>query len=110
MRKLLNKPWFVALLAIGALAAVAWQVMPRRFHSDVAAAPAAEAPADDGTSDSTVSGPTNSPERIFVALKEIASMRPVRDPFAGRSRVTAAQAVEKAEPDIVESVHDSACC
>ena len=106
MKKLLNKPWFAAVLAAAALLLVGRAVLsgPRAPAYADAAAPAV-APAES----ETVPAPA-APLPVKDALQALFIPAILRDPFALRARVdNTATAAAKAElPDLVETVHLSA--
>jgi hypothetical protein len=108
MKKLLNKPWFVALLAVGALLFVSNAVYQGMKGPDYGSggAPETAAPAE---GESAAEGePARLPARD--ALKALAiSKGAVRDPFAQRAREEAVAASDKPSvPDAVDTVHLSA--
>lgn len=101
MRKLLNKPWFVAVVAIAALALVVNVVfipgsnLGLSGFNSAAAPAAAEDPAGEA-----VHG------NAWSEVGKISTPGPLRDPFAIKVK---AEVAEKApEPDLVDSVHLSA--
>jgi hypothetical protein len=99
MRKLLNNPWFVAVMAVTALALVAHGVFSHGeklglagFDGTVATAEA-EVSADDAAQAGSV-------------VRNLQIPGPLRDPFAVRAKV---ETVEKiSEPDFVDTLHLSA--
>ena len=102
MRKLLNKPWFVAVMAIAALACVISVVFPNAQRFGLSGAGAADAPASD---DAAVTGPSGT--TAWTVINRISIPFAGRDPFA--AKIKASESVEKApEPDLVDSVHLSA--
>jgi hypothetical protein len=102
MRKLLNKPWFVAVMAIAALACVASVVFPNGQRFGLSGASAADAPASDDAAVTDPSGAT-----AWTVINKISIPSTGRDPFAAKIKAT--EVVEKApEPDLVDSVHLSA--
>ncbi|HEY4246101.1 MAG TPA: hypothetical protein VGM64_04540 [Lacunisphaera sp.] len=103
MRKLLNNPWFVAVMAIAALAFVARSMLsggPRfGLSGTVGAAPAG---ADTGQTSEA-----ESRANLFAVVRNLQLPAPIKDPFAIRIKVD--PTAEKVEvPDAVESVHLSA--
>lgn len=112
MRKLLNKPWFVALLALAAVAFVWNALRPKTLVGTAvaAASPTTAAPepvAEDSSAAASVSSPGNS---IEEALKAVASTVKARDPFAVRVKASAPEstAEETKAPDLVDTVRLSA--
>jgi len=109
MRKLLNKPWFVAVLVAAAVVFVALSLPSRSPTPSGVAAPvvAEENPPESAAPDGT---PTKSgPISIQAALKELtAAPSPHRDPFLSRNAVTAAATEKASSPDLTESVSVSA--
>lgn len=110
MRKLLNNPWFVALLALAALGAVWYSIAPYLGSPAGAGGPpppgdAAPVQADDSSGDSVPS--------VAEALREAGPSKAGRNPFAVKAAEKSAQAAapataEPAVPDVVETVHLSA--
>lgn len=109
MKKLLNKPWFVALLALSAAAFVGnaiWEGMRGNSPAGVGAVADAALPAEGETSGETpVALPTTDALKALVIPKAVA-----RDPFALRERAEAAGVADATvlAPDSVETVHLSA--
>lgn len=103
MRKLLNKPWFVAVMAIVAISLVAHTVLSRGEESGFAGASDSAAVAAEETAvvDETVKLPAS---RVVQSLP---AAGPVRDPFAARAK-TETTVETQALPDLVEKVHLSA--
>jgi hypothetical protein len=104
VRKLLNKPWFVALLAIAALVFVGQAFLPRR----TVASATSPAPSNDVVADAegNASGATPSPASLPEALKALPIPAVLRDPFALPAKPVEVVAVETpAEPDFVDTVH-----
>ncbi len=103
MKKLLNNPWFVAVLALVALAAVADSLRSIRGDAPVIAEIASEESAGEETSSPETAA---SEATLRDAIKEITITANVRDPFAPRAKANAQlQAAEKTPPpDIVETV------
>jgi hypothetical protein len=103
MKKLLNNPWFVGVLALVALAAVADSFRSAGGGAPVVAEADAEVPGDDPSASADSAA---SPGTLRDAIREIAVTANVRDPFSPRLRANAvSQPVEKAPPpDIVETV------
>jgi hypothetical protein len=96
MKKLLNKPWFVATLALIALSLMGRSVLPRlqmTGQSALAPAPAEMEP---------VAAP-NAPPSIEAALHDLTVPATLRDPFAARVHPEAASA-EPVVPDSVDTV------
>jgi hypothetical protein len=102
MRKLLNKPWFVAVLALAALVAVATAFLPGGGKFKIRGLGL--------STDSTETSPSNDGELKMSAWAMVQKIQiPVnlRDPFAVKTK--AVEIVEKApEPDVVDTVHLSA--
>jgi hypothetical protein len=109
MRKLLNKPWFVVLLALVAVLAVGQSLLDlgKRPGAGYAAAGSDEtAPEDSG--DSAAEAP---PQTLREALASLTIPEILPDPFLPRASIArATQAGEPAtiEPDILETVRLSA--
>ena len=105
MRNLLNKPWFVGALALGALAFVGQSLLSKNSSNRFAPAPAEEVSAE--TSDREVANGEPARTGISTALKALSDTTATRDPFASRAKIAAAVVVpvEKIpEPDIVDTV------
>jgi hypothetical protein len=109
MRKLFNNPWFVGVLAAGALLFVGQSVVTKAFSRrpgvlQVAAAEAmAQAPA--------VAEPvaaSAAPVTIDSVLKELSSTAAARDPFGVPAKAEAPAAAKPEQPDLVDTVHLSA--
>lgn len=106
MRKLLNKPWFVAVLALAAIGAVWYSLAPYIGSPAPAPAPIAE---PEPEPQAEAAAEPESPSAAIDALKQILQTKVARDPFAVASTAPSAQAaaaVEAAppEPDIEETV------
>jgi len=100
MKKLLNKPWFVAALAAIALFLVGHSVWPW-LHASTPAGDEAAAPEPDAAT-----APEARPS-IEAVLQSISIQGTLRDPFAPRRAVaneTAAAEPAAALPDLVETV------
>ena len=85
MRRLLNKPWFVALLGLSAILLVLFQLGPEfgpRFEH--APALAADDPAADATGAALTADAPSAPSAIAAALAELPAPSSARDPFAAR--------------------------
>ena len=108
MRNLLNKPWFVAVLALAALAFVVQSLRPQRIAvgpSGVAAANPADAAVPEVSQ--AVGNPVISPTRD--ELTALTGAVAQRDPFAPSAKSAAVlAAIEKARPDQLDTVHLSA--
>jgi hypothetical protein len=107
MRKLLNKPWFVAVAAVVALLMVGNSVRsamggPAR---EVAAALPEAAPADPSAEAADAELPPVLP--VAEALQALVIPVKARDPFAARPRPEVV-AEPPAEPDLVDRLHLSA--
>lgn len=110
MKKLLNKPWFVAVLALGAVAFVGnavFEATRKPAYGVGVPASAETAAAVEGETvaeGQTVRLPVNDALKALVIPKAA-----LRDPFAPRPREEVASAVEiPVVPDVVETVHLSA--
>lgn len=109
MRKLLNKPWFVALLAFGAVLFVGQSLLDKR-------SPSRRGSADSVASTETVDQPDDEADAapaegtLAGALKHLVVPDQVPDPFAPRRARTAAEAPETKEQGTfeTESLHLSA--
>jgi hypothetical protein len=104
MRKLLNKPWIAAILAVAAIACVAMAVFSngQKFGLPGPASPDASASASE---DGTAADPSHT--TAWGVVNKISIPSSDRDPFA--IKVKATEIVEKApEPDLVDSIHLSA--
>ena len=103
MRKLLNKPWFVAVMAVAALVFVARSVFSGGTRFGLG-----------GTAETAVAGSEGeqSPEEAsranpFAVVRNLQLPAPMKDPFA--IRIKEDPTIEKvAAPDAVDSVHLSA--
>ncbi len=108
MRKLLNKPWFVASLALAALAFVGQSFLPKRF----AAGTSGVAALNPAAADPTVAGRPVADAAVAQPGDELAALTGAsvqRDPFAPSAKSAAVlAAVEKAKPDLLDTVHLSA--
>lgn len=105
MRKLLNQTWFVALLAVGAIAFVGQALLPGENRTK--AGIAEKVPADPAEGEFTVTD--KSPDGLNRAMADLTKAADLRDPFTPISvRAAIATPVEVAFPDIVETVHLSA--
>lgn len=106
MRKLLNKPWVVALLALGAVAFVVHSLLPKKTVYGTAAAGVESPSGEEAVVDPDVQS-AGARHDIRAALKEISITPDLRDPFTPRVQTPAASsshAESPAEPDSVESV------
>lgn len=103
MKKLLNNPWVVGVLALVAIAFVANSLIPAGGGPAVVAdEPVAEQPGDGQNS-----GVVAESGGMREALKELSISSATRDPFSRRAKteVVKTQVVEKAAPpDLVETV------
>ncbi len=97
MKKLLNKPWFVAALAAIALLLVGRSALP---WLRVAQGAGADVVADAGPDGAA---PGTARPSIEAALQAVPLQSPARDPFAVPAREAAGAAAE-AVPDAVETV------
>jgi len=106
MKKLLNNPWIVGALALGAVAFVAHSLIPTDGSSGVVAVveDAAEPELAGGDSSGTAMGAGS----VRDAIKELSgNPAATRDPFSSRAKAvtTSASPAEKAPaPDVVETV------
>lgn len=108
MRKLLKKPWFVALLAI---AAVIFVVSSLPSHRTLAPAPTvvADEPQSDAIpTEAEQTGASRRPLSIRNALKELSAASVLRDPFAYRTTTAATSTEKPVEPDLTDYVVVSA--
>jgi hypothetical protein len=105
MRKLLNKPWVVALLALVAVAIVAQSLLDRPQRRPRRAVP--ETPAEESSDPVAAAGGAGS---LAEALSSLSLPDQVPDPFAPRRLRVAEVAAEIREngPDLTETVHLSA--
>lgn len=108
MRKLFNNPWFVAALALGALAFVGQSFLPKRnIAGSVGVAPVNSAEIEVAETSQPIPeslAPQSGDELAALTLAPIK-----RDPFAPSAKSAATlAATEKARPDQVETVHLSA--
>lgn len=103
MRKLLNRPWFVALLALGAIAFVGHELLPSRPRGNPQAFvdPSGDALAAEGEATPGTAMPA------AAALKALSIPANLRDPFAVPPKPTAVVA-EAAPDEIVERLQLSA--
>src|SRR3954462_13829676 len=103
MRKLLNKPWFVALAALVALAVVAPSVFWGGTRFGLGGGPDAAAAGAEGEPSTEEASRAN----LFAVVRNLQLPGPIRDPFAIRVKVD--PTIEKTVvPDAVDSVHLSA--
>jgi hypothetical protein len=99
MRKLLNKPWFVAMMAVTALALVAYVYFSQGEKFGLIPAESVSATAE--------ATPDDSPRANMVALvRNLQLPAPIKDPFV--IRVKAEVAERPSDPDVVDTVHLSA--
>lgn len=109
MKKLLNKPWFVAVLALAALAFVGNAVFQGTrqpaYGSGAPAGSSASAEGEVAAEGETARLPVRDALKALVIPKTVS-----RDPFAPRAKEeTATAAAEKpAVPDLVDTMHLSA--
>jgi len=103
MRKLLNNPWFVAVMAIAALALVVHVV----FSNGEKFGLRGFANAGSDSSENVTAAEDGAQTTAWSVVKKIQVPVAGRDPFA--IKVKAVEVVEKApEPDAVDTVHLSA--
>jgi hypothetical protein len=109
MRKLFNKPWFVAVLAIVALCLVGRSVISSLFAGRAASAVALSTPEPEAQA---VAGPVaavaGTPVTIESVLSQHPAAAPARDPFGVPVRTEATLAEKVALPDLIDTVHLSA--
>lgn len=103
MRKLLNKPWFVVALAVGAAGLVAHSIISQMPPSSRSVAPAENDPSADASSDGTVAG-TSGESSTRAVLKEISAASTARNPFLARSKPVATSVEKAQQPDETESL------
>jgi hypothetical protein len=102
MRKLLNKPWFAALLALVAVVAVGMALFPEGMKSKIRGLASSS-----DSSDASASAGGEAPVSAWAMVQKIQVPVNLRDPFAVKTK--AAEIAEKApEPDVVDTVHLSA--
>lgn len=107
MRKLLNKPWFVALLAIAAIAAV-WSSLAPAVKTP---RPATNVPAEPEPASAATEPTTNSEAQSAPSpdtLKQLPPAKPTRDPFAVSKPAQSAKPADERvsdEPDLIDTVH-----
>jgi hypothetical protein len=103
MRKFLNNPWIVATLAVTAVAAMWYSLMPASTVQQLATAALASTEAPTVSELPTSEAP---PLSAWDALKQIASTIALRDPFAIRSTTEPTRVAEKQpDPDFVDTAH-----
>jgi hypothetical protein len=105
MRKLLNKPWFVAVLALAAVFAVGRELLPSGGAAN-----------DDGVSWLSDDGAGTEPAAadvsgdaidVRVALQELGAITVGRDPFAPRAKTSSHLASARdatPSPDLIDTV------
>lgn len=113
MRKLLNKPWFVALLGVIALGAVWHTLAPFFSHPRPIAEPLATATTPVPEEEAVAAAPAEETKVPAVAelLRQVPPGKVARDPFAPTATTNSTQNTSlatPAEPDVVETVHLSA--
>ena len=108
MRKLLNKPWFVALLAVAAVGFVAHSLMSQSGRDGAVASP--EVFEEVAPETDPLVSESSGQRAIPDALRELVLQAVSRDPFAPRAKPEAAPQVSEkpAEPDSLETVKLSA--
>jgi hypothetical protein len=106
MRKFLNNPWIVAALALAAVAFVGQSLWPKRMSGALATAPAIADETDPLPADPA------SPAAAAPSGDELTSLTGTtvrRDPFAPSSKSPSVlAAIEKARPDLLDTVQLSA--
>jgi hypothetical protein len=110
MRKLLNKPWVVAVLAVAALAFVGQSLLPKRTPVGTGESGSVYEETTSQEEDGAITGAPGAKNSIQAALKDLPLSATPRDPFAPSSRPgPVSAAVEKTpEPDQVETLKLSA--
>lgn len=109
MRKLLNSPWFVTVLALAAAVAVAVKVWPQRSTFASVRPEAATAPEAAPAPEEGERGPVR--QSVAKALKALVIPPGVRDPFALPVRTEAADHEKSAggpTPEVIERIRLSA--
>jgi hypothetical protein len=102
MRKLLNKPWFAAVLAVAAIALVGMQFLPNGHKFKIRGLASSEE-----SIDSAVAADAQPQDTAWSRINKIQVPANLRDPFAVKIKIN--EIVEKApEPDVVDTVHLSA--
>ncbi len=106
MKKLLNNPWVVGVLALAAVAFVAHSLIPGGGSSGMPAVVEDTGASEPASADSSAT--TTDAVNVRDAIKELSgSPAATRDPFSSRAKTVTASAapVEKAPaPDVVETV------
>lgn len=108
MRKLLNKPWFVAILAVSAVAFVGHSLMPQNIAQSPITA-TASSPVESGESEdpSIVAEAAPSNGKDDLSSPNLFPFK--RDPFTPSVRIAAQRAIaQEVRPDIIETAHLSA--
>lgn len=109
MRKLLNKPWFVAVLAVLAIALIARSLLPSRVLTTAGGgASTSDEPTESAVAVETTPPAPSSPGAIRAALNELAIPASLRDPFASKTKAVAVTVERVPEPDISETLRVSA--
>jgi hypothetical protein len=101
MRKLLNKPWFVAVVALAAILLVTHLVFSNGENVAGSGSDAAAA-----ATDSTAAAEETAHVSTVAILKSLPIPSLLRDPFAVRVKTELAE--KQPEPDSVDTVHLSA--
>lgn len=105
MKRLLNNPWFVGVLALVAVAFVAHSLIPADDGSGSAVVVEESGADDSSPGDSAVPG--TGTVNVREALEELSGGAPTRDPFSPRAKAvsaTVAQAEKAPPPDLVETI------
>ncbi len=102
MRKLLNKPWFVIIVALGAIALVARVMLPNGVNPILRRPDSVPTAAAEGEPANTAPGANSA----LVTVEKMRISGPLRDPFAIRIKPDLTE--KKPEPDFVETAHLSA--
>lgn len=103
MRNLLNKPWFVAVMAVLAVALVAHTVFS---HGDKLGLPGFTPSDVPAGADGLAGVSTN--QNAWAAVEHIALPAITRDPFALPAKAAATSEEMAALPDLIDTVHLSA--
>jgi hypothetical protein len=105
MRKLLNKPWFVAVMVMAAALLVGNSLLPSRAtRSDHAAPAVAEALPSPPEAEAVAATDPNAPRSLASALKALALPPLARDPFALPPKPEALAEKAAPEPDFVDTL------
>lgn len=110
MRKLLNKSWFVALLALAAIAFVGNALRPKVLVGIAPTVVTGSSPVESAAAEPTNVAVAPTSGSVDDALRAVAASVKARDPFAVRAKLAApeANAEEVKVPDVVDTVRLSA--